>query len=73
MFPLPEWEGLSKEEQGKLINYVRPPRENKAEYMEGWRPSTKKFDPNDPRIDPMHPREGTPKELLEEIWDETYD
>ncbi len=40
----------------------------------GYRPgSAKKYDPNDPHFDPLHPPEGYPKELLEGEWGETFD
>lgn len=78
-----KFEDLSKEDQEKLKNFIKPhlkfedlpgeEQEKAGNPWAGWRPSTKKFDPNDPKVDPMHPREGTPKELLEEIWGETYD
>lgn len=35
----------------------------------GWKPgSARKYDPNDPHFDPMHPPEGYPAELLEAEW-----
>jgi len=39
----------------------------------GWRPTTKKYNPNDPHFDPMHPPEDTPKEVLEDFWGESAD
>lgn len=40
----------------------------------GWHPgSGKKYDPHDPRFNPMHPAEGTPKEALEKEWGETFE
>ena len=39
----------------------------------GWRPTTKKYDPNDPHFNPMHPPIDTPKEVLERIWGESSD
>jgi hypothetical protein len=43
---------------------------SKANPWEGWRPTRKKHDPNDPRFDPFHPPEDTPKEVLEAFWGE---
>ncbi len=34
----------------------------------GWRPTTKKYDPNDPHFNPMHPPKDTPIEVLEAFW-----
>ncbi len=35
----------------------------------GYRPgSSKKYDPNDPHFNPMHPPDGYPMELLEAEW-----
>jgi len=40
----------------------------------GWRlGSGKKYDPNDPHFNPMHPPEGYPKEALEKEWGESFD
>lgn len=38
----------------------------------GWHPSTKKYDPNDPHFNPMHPPKDTPKEVLEKEWGEEF-
>ena len=35
-----------------------------------YRPTTKKYDPDDPHFNPMHPPEGYPIELLEAEWGE---
>ena len=43
------------------------------EKKKGWRPSTRKYDPNDPHFNPMHPPKDTPKEVLERMWGETFD
>jgi len=37
----------------------------------GYRPgSSKKYDPNDPHFNPMHPPEGYPEDLLKGEWEE---
>lgn len=39
------------------------------EQKAGWRPgSGKKYDPNDPHFNPMHPPEGYPTDLLWKEW-----
>ena len=35
----------------------------------GWRPTTREYDPNDPRpIDLLHPPKNTPPEVIEALW-----
>jgi len=35
----------------------------------GWRPgSGKKYDPNDPHFNPMHPPDGYPEDFLWQEW-----
>lgn len=35
----------------------------------GWRPgSGKKYDPNDPHFNPMHPPDGYPEDALWQEW-----
>jgi len=41
---------------------------SKDDPMASYRPTRKKYDPNDPHFNPMHPPEGTPPEVLKAFW-----
>lgn len=36
----------------------------------GYRPTQKKWDPNDPHFNPFHPPIGTPDEVIARFWGE---
>lgn len=41
---------------------------SKLDPMAEYRPARKRYDPNDPHFNPLHPPEGTPTELLKAFW-----
>lgn len=46
-------------------------KKKKHSKWHGYRPgSGKKYDPNDPHFNPMHPPKGYPKDLLKGEWEE---
>ena len=40
---------------------------------DGYRPTTKKYDPDDPHFNPFHPPQDTPPEVLKAFWGEEED
>ena len=67
---------MSTPERGQTQFPLSPEEAEKARNpITRWRPtgSRKKYDPNDPHFNPMHPPDDTPKEVLEDFWGETYD
>ena len=48
--------------QGKEVKVM-------VDYPKGWRPTTREYDPNDPRpINLLHPPKNTPPEVIEALW-----
>ena len=65
-----EVSAIISDEGGEAGMEKEPQKTEKATPWEGWRPtgSKKKYNPDDPHFNPMHPPADTPKEVLEAFW-----